>query len=176
MLFTPRQIYKPAPILLIIWFSLSLSAVLVGISAVNSVLTSLSQAQTNAPIIQTMQNTGLSLAFSVYLFSVTNCIAVTNYWVISKKYNMAVCKAFGWSNLKLISAVVKEISLILLISLLISVVLITGFSKLTGGIISVTFTPFFICGTLLLMLFTLALSAAIPVLRILQIRPAEVIS
>ena len=76
----------------------------------------------------------------------------------------------------LICAVVSEMAEILLVSLCIGFLLIEVFSRMTEGIISIHITPFFLCGTLLLLLFTLVISVIIPVIRILKIHPAEVIS
>ena len=157
-------------------FSISIMSVLVGISAINDILTSLAEADQEIPIFNTMQNTGISLALSIYLFSIANCLVVTNYWIITKRRDMAIRKAFGWSNYNLICAVVSEMAEILLVSLCIGFLLIEVFSRMTEGIISIHITPFFLCGTLLLLLFTLVISVIIPVIRILKIHPAEVIS
>ena len=167
---------RPTTILLAIGFSNSIMSVLVGISAINDILTSLAEADQEIPIFNTMQNTGISLALSIYLFSIANCLVVTNYWIITKRRDMAIRKAFSWSNYNLICAVVSEMAEILLVSLCIGFLLIEVFSRMTEGIISIHITPFFLCGTLLLLLFTLVISVIIPVIRILKIHPAEVIS
>ena len=73
---------RPTTILLAIGFSISIMSVLVGISAINDILTSLAEADQEIPIFNTMQNTGISLALSIYLFSIVNCLVVTNYWII----------------------------------------------------------------------------------------------
>lgn len=167
---------RPTTILLMIGFAISIMSVLIGISTVSSILLSLSESSSDAPILLTMQNTGLSLALSIYLFSIANCLVVTNYWIITKQRDMAIRKAFGWSNYQLIGLVVTEMAEILFISLCIGIVLIATFSYLTSGIISVTITPFFLFGTLTLLLITLVLSVIVPIIRILKIRPAEVIA
>lgn len=165
-----------ATILLILGFAISLMSVLIGISTVSSILNSLSETASDAPIILTMQNTGLSLAFSIYLFSIVNCLVVTNYWIITRRRDIAIRKAFGWSNYSLIISIVEEMVVILFISLCIAVVLITLFSLFTSGIMSVSITPFFLCGTFVLLLFTLIISVTVPIVRILKIRPAEIIA
>jgi ABC-type antimicrobial peptide transport system permease subunit len=167
---------RPTTLLLITGFSISLTSVLIGISAVHSILLSLSESRSDAPILSTMQNTGLSLALSIYLFSIANCLVVTNYWIITRRRDMAVRKAFGWSNGRLIRLVASEMAVMLCISTCIGMILITAFSYLTSGLISVTITPFFLFSTLFLLLFTLMVSVIVPIVRILKIRPAEVIS
>ena len=83
---------RPTTILLAIGFSISIMSVLVGISAINDILTSLAEADQEAPIFNTMQNTGISLALSIYLFSIANCLVVTNYWIITKRRDMQFAK------------------------------------------------------------------------------------
>ena len=63
----------------------------------------------------------------------------------------------------------------IVISLGLGLLLTAGLSHLTSGVLSIHITPFFLGSTLLLLLFTLAVSAAVPVVRILGIHPAEVI-
>lgn len=167
---------RPTSILLAIGFSISIMSILIGISTINDILTSLAEANQDIPIFSTMQNTGLSLALSIYLFSVVNCLVVTNYWIITRHRDMAIRKAFGWSNCNLICEMVSEMAEILLISLCIGFILIEVFSRMTEGIISIHITPFLLCGTLLLLLFTLVISVMIPVVHIVKIHPAEVIS
>lgn len=167
---------RPTTILLIIGFAISIASVLIGISTVNSIILAISKADYEIPILSTMQNTGVSLAFSIYLFSIANCLVVTNYWIITRQRDMTICKAFGWSNYHLIRSILAEMAGILFISLCIGIVLIAAFSKLTDGALSVDITPFFLFGTVLLLLFTLAVSLIIPIIRILKIHPAEVIS
>ena len=123
-----------------------------------------------------MQNTGISLALSIYLFSIVNCLVVTNYWIITKRRDMAIRKAFGWSNYNLICAVVSEMAEILLVSLCIGFLLIEVFSRMTEGIISIHITPFFLCGTLLLLLFYIGDFRYHSCYSHLKIHPAEAIS
>lgn len=167
---------KPTTFLLVIGFAMSLTSVLIGISSINSIMVSLSEADSETPIYLTMQNTGLSLAVAIYLFSIANCLVVTNYWIVTQRHDMAVYKAFGWSNRQLIGRIVADMTSTLSISLCISIVLIGFFKKWDTAVFSIELTPFFLIGTLILMLFTLSVSTVIPIIKILKIRPAEVIS
>lgn len=167
---------SPTALLLIIGFAISLTSVLTGIGSVNAILISLAETRSEAPIYLTMQNTGLSLALAIYLFSVANCLVVTNYWMIAKQRDMAIRKAFGWTDMQLIGMIIKQMANMLAISLCLSAVLIFLLGRWKPSIFSVQFTPFFLLGTLALLLFTLAVSTIIPAIRILKIHPAEVIS
>lgn len=167
---------KPTNLLLIVGFTISLTAVLVGVSTINTLFDELTSAESSIPIFQTMQNTGLTLALSVYLFSVINSFVVSNYWIITKQRDFAIRKAFGWTNKQLIGLICKEMASILMVSLFISGILLCLVAQTGSKMLSVKLTPFFILVTLLLLIITLALSVIVPARKIIRIEPAEVIS
>lgn len=167
---------RPTTFLLVIGFAVSLTAVLIGISSVNSILIALSEMESETPVYLTMQNTGLSLAFAIYLFSIVNCFAVTNYWIITQRRTMAVYKAFGWTDMQLAGKIIADMAGLLSISLCISMLLLDILRHWNPAVFSIRLTPFFIIGTLVLLLVTLAAAAVIPVISIMKIKPAEVIS
>lgn len=176
MLYKMKQWLKPTTILLIVGFAISLTSVLIGISAINSVISSLAEMGSETPIYLTMQNTCFSLATAIYIFSVANCLVVTNYWMIAQRRDIAIRKAFGWSNLQLTGMITLQIAKMLTVSLVISVIFLSVLATQNAAIFSVELTPFFISGSMMLMLFTLFMSVLIPIIRILKIHPAEVIS
>ena len=176
MLYRLKRACKPTTFLLVIGFSISLTAVLVGISAMNSLLPELTAAEVDLPILQTMQNTGLMLSISIYLFSILNSFVVTNYWMITKRRNFAIRKAFGWTNRQLIALICKEMAAILLVSLCISSGILLIIAHMDNNMLSVRLTPAFILETGALMLITLFFSMIVPTRRVIKIEPAEVIS
>lgn len=164
---------RPAVLLLITGFAISMASVLVGISTTEAVLRFAAEDAASLPVAHTMHNTGLSLAMSVYMFSVVNCAVTANYLVISRKRDLAVCKAFGWTNTDIIQRLAKEISAALTAGLLLGWRITAFFSSHSREIISVEITPFLIVSTLALLVFTKALSMVAPVTHILKIHPAE---
>lgn len=127
-----KEICKPTTILMMIGFSISFTSVLSGISSVDSALSSISSMNSdNTPIYSVMGNTGMTLALEICLFSIANCIVATNYWIITKHREMAIRKAFGWSNRQLIGLVFKEIGTILILSMTISSALLAIISRKT---------------------------------------------
>lgn len=167
---------RPTTFLLVFGFAISLTSVLIGISSVNTILVSLSEMDSKTPIYFTMQNTGLSLAFAIYTFSIANCLVVTNYWIITQRHDMAVYKAFGWSNRQLIRTIIADMAGTLSISLCFSIVLLVLLKHWNTAMFSIELTPFFLIWTIILLLFTLAVSTIIPIIKIMKIHPAEVIS
>lgn len=167
---------KPTTFLLIVGFAISLTSVLIGISSVNSLISSLSEMDNEIPIYLTMQNTGMSLALAIYVFSIANCLVVTNYWIITKRRDMAIRKAFGWSNQHLICLIITEMAEMLTISFAISVGVLMILENWNTTFFFIKLTPFFVSSTCCLLLFTLLVSVLIPVIQILKIRPAEVIT
>lgn len=108
---------RPAVLLLITGFAISMASVLVGVSMTEAVLHSAAEDAASLPVVQTIHNTGLSLAMSVYMFSVVNCAVTANYLVISRRRDLAVCKAFGWMNTDIIRRLAKQISMALAVIL-----------------------------------------------------------
>ena len=170
-----KNICKPTTILLIIGFSISLTAVLVGISSINTILSVMNETGSDLPIVQTMQNTGLNLSISIYCFSILNSFVVTNYWMITKRRNFAIQKAFGWTNKQLIGQICQNMSAILLISLVISSSLLFLTTYIENDLMTVKLSHAFVVETVLLILVTLVFSMIVPIKRIITIEPAEVI-
>ena len=175
MLYRFKRACKPTTFLLVIGFSISLTAVLVGISAMNSLLPELTAAEVDLPILQTMQNTGFMLSASIYSFSILNSFVVTNYWIITKRRNFAIRKAFGWTNKQLIDLIGKEMTAILFVSFCISLGILLLIAHMDHDMLSVRLTPAFILETGALMLITLFFSMIVPTRRVFKIEPAEVI-
>ena len=176
MLYILKRACKATTFLLVTGFSISITAVLVGISAMNSLLPELVEAEVDLPILQTMQNTGFMLSISIYIFSILNSFVVTNYWMITKRRNFAIRKAFGWTNKQLIDLICKEMSSILLVSLCISSGILLIITHTNNNMLSVKLTPSFIWETAALMLVTLFFSMIVPTRKVFKIEPAEVIS
>ena len=167
---------RPTIVLMIAGFAVSFTSVMTGISTINALLEELSKADGETPIYWTMQNIGLSLALAIYVFSVANCLVVTNYRIITKRRDMAIRKAFGWSNGQLIRMIVSEMAGTLGISFFLSLILLAGLRCVASELFFIELTPFFVLGTCGLLLFTLCIAVSIPMVRILKIRPAEVVS
>ena len=89
---------------------------------------------------------------------------------------MAIRKAFGWSNRQLIRMIFFEMAGTLGISFLFSLILLVGLRCVASELLFIELTPFFVLGTCILLLFTLCIAVSIPMIRILKIRPAEVVS
>ena len=162
--------------LLVVGFAISFTAVLIGISSVNSALIVMKETGQTAPIYDTMKQTGMSLAISIYAFSVINCIVVTNYWIITRRRNLAIKKAFGWSNLRLLGEISAEMGELIVIGLIISACVLAALINWREDLFSIRLTPFFVIGMAALLFLTLIISATVPFIKIIKIHPAEVIS
>lgn len=167
---------RPTIALMIAGFAVSFTSVMTGIGTINALLEELSKADGETLIYWTMQNTGLSLALAIYVFSVANCLVVTNYWIITRRRDMAIRKAFGWSNGQLIRMIISEMAGTLGVSFFLSLILLAGLRCVASELFFIELTPFFVLGTCVLLLFTLCIAVLIPMIRILKIRPAEVVS
>ena len=176
MIYQLKRKLGATSVLLIVGFAISFTAVLIGISSVNSAFIVMKETGQTAPIYDTMKQTGMSLAISIYAFSVINCIVVTNYWIITRRRNLAIKKAFGWSNLRLLGEISAEMGELIVIGLIISACVLAALINWREDLFSIRLTPFFVIGTAALLFLTLIISAAVPFIKIIKIHPAEVIS
>ena len=167
---------RPTTILLAIGFSISIMSVLVGISAINDILTSLAEADQEIPIFNTMQTQGFPLHSQFICFLLRIALWLQTIGLLRSVETWQSVKRSAGQIITSFARWYQKMAEILLVSLCIGFLLIEVFSRMTEGIISIHITPFFLCGTLLLLLFTLVISVIIPVIRILKIHPAEVIS
>ena len=172
-----KSLNKPTMILMLIGFVISFTCVMIGISSLNTIMESLRTSESqDTPLYSVMENSGMSLALELYVFSIANCFVVTNYWIITKQREMAIRKAFGWTNRQLILLIVTEMSKILTLGLFVSLVM-TGIVKAFGvKYFSIHLTPMFVAETALMFVITLIVASVIPSIRILKVRPAEVVS
>lgn len=173
-----NRIYRsPASILLMIGFSISFTAVLIGVSSLNSVLLELGSEDTQAtPVYSVMENTGMTLAIKLYMFSMVNCIAVSNYWILTKRREILIRKAFGWSDCKLIMIVMREIDHLLAISICISFIAIIILFQSYGNIFSIRISLVFVLEIFAVLVVTVFLAALVPALQIIKMKPVKGIS
>lgn len=172
-----KELNNPAILLMMVGFVISFISVLIGISSLEQIIISLkAMNSTETPIYSLMVNSGIGLSFEIYAFSLVNCLVVTNYWIISKRRELAIFKAFGFSNCDLLKLVMKEIILILVICLLISMSILLIVSKLDILFLPVIINFTFVLGTMGLLILSLVIALIMPLINILEINPAEGIS
>ena len=121
-MFKLREICHPTFILMIVGFFVSFMSLTIGISSIDMILKRLDIIENSGtPIFDAMKNNGVTLSFEIYLFSIVNCLVSTDYWIINKERELSIYKAFGWSDRELIKRIMKELMIILLICLLLSI-------------------------------------------------------
>lgn len=167
---------KPTVLLLIVGFAVSFTSALVGIGAIGSLIEELAKADNEIPIYLTMQNTALSLALAIYVFSVANCLVIANCRILTRQRDIAIRKAFGWSNKRVIGMIFCETAVNLGVSFILGLGLIAAVNSVTSGMLSIKITLFFVLGTCVLLLITLCVAVCVPIAKILKIRPAQVVS
>ncbi|MGN1404869.1 MAG: FtsX-like permease family protein [Erysipelotrichaceae bacterium] len=174
-MFKLREICHPTFILMIVGFFISFMSLSIGISSIDMMLKQLDIIENNGtPIFDVMKNNGVTLSFEIYLFSIVNCLVSTDYWIINKERELSIYKAFGWSNKDLIRLIIKELMIILLICLSLSVLTVITIMK--TEYFTVEINMFFIISMLFLLIVTLFISMIIPVYRIFKISPVEAIN
>lgn len=166
---------KPTNLLMIFGFTLSMSAILVGISSMLQIIQYVKQFDDGIPIARTIQNSGISVMILIYLFSIVNCLAVVNYKMIAEKRTFAIKKAFGATTGLILKEIAVQMSVNLLISLLLGGMVILSLTKSYPKYFSVNISPVLIACTLAMLFLTLVIAMVIPFIRVTKIYPAEVV-
>lgn len=170
-----KRYLKPTDLLMIFGFTLSMSAILVGISSMLQIIQYAKQFNDGIPIAKTIQNSGISVMILIYLFSIVNCLAVVNYKMIAEKRTYAIKQAFGATNGLILKEIAVQMSVNLLISLLLGGIVILLLTKSYPKYFSVYISPVLIACTLVMLLLTLVIAMVIPFIRVTRIYPAEVV-
>ena len=68
----------------------------------------------------------------VFLFSIFNCSQITRLWIIRKRKELVICKAFGMNNKQILARLIKELMIMIGIAILLDVVLQTAYWMIWG--------------------------------------------
>lgn len=168
---------SPTAWLLMAGFAIAMTTMIVGVGLLQESLTEIQNAtnELDIPLLQTMQDTGFTLMACLYFFSIINCMVVANFWIISKRRDFAIRKAFGWRVSVLIGFIAGELLKILFCSVIISIFMIVLLRISMPEYFAFPVTIFILAGTVVILLFTLGLSLIVPVIKMIQIKPREVV-
>ena len=168
---------SPTAWLLMAGFAIAMTTMIVGVGLLQESLAEIQKVanELDIPLLQTMQDTGFTLMVCLYFYSIINCMVVANFWIISKRRDLAIRKAFGWSVPGLIGFIAGELLKILFCSMMISVFLIVLLRTSMPEYFAFQVTISILAGTVVILLLTLGLSLIVPVIRIIQIKPKEVV-
>lgn len=180
MLAVTNRFYRnmsPTAWLLMAGFAIALTTMIVGVGLLQESLTEIQKAanELDIPLLQTMQDTGFTFMVYLYFFSIINCMVVANFWIINKMRDLAIRKAFGWGVSGLIGFIAGELLKILFCSMIISVFIIVLLRISMPEYFTFPVTISILAGAVIILFLTLGLSLVVPVIRIIQIKPREVV-
>lgn len=121
------------------------------------------------------EDTGLSFAVVIYLFSIINCIIVSEFWIVQRKREIAVRKAFGWDNFDVVLLVFKDMFRLVgttcLISLLLGFILSKVFINLIS--LSIQFDMVNIVTVVIYIFMTSIISILCPIYKVTKMTPVK---
>lgn len=128
---------------------------------------------TQINIFQSSQSIENLISTGLFLFALINTIIISYYWVIVRRREIAVRKAFGASNFRVMSLITLELFELIGVAALLAVLTQATIWRFQGG--EINFYDVTILATGLLLAITLAIFIAmiVPVRLILRIQPSE---
>ncbi|MBQ4282900.1 MAG: ABC transporter permease [Lachnospira sp.] len=125
---------------------------------------------------KTLGKENLKVNIIVYIFCLFNCMVMSEFWIIQRKKDLAIKKAFGMSDYKIIVEIAGNI-------LALSLVALVGFFVIYGVFvilpvdlgIKVTFNLFTCVSTVAAVLVTVIITMIYPIYKVLRFQPVNVI-
>lgn len=124
-----------------------------------------------------MNNTEASVVLFIYLFSIANCVIISEFWIEQRRVEVAIKKAFGFSNFKLVKDIFREMLINCVLAGTACYFVQLGISKIIGYASGYVIKAD-IKEILLMVVFTIVTTVIIilfPVWQIIRIAPAQAI-
>lgn len=113
------------------------------------------------------------ISIGLFLFALINTLIISYYWVIVRRHEIAIIKAFGAGNAQIIKLMMSEFARIISLSAVFAVLVQCSVWKLQGYSIRLSDSVFLITGLLLSISVASFVVMIIPVRIILNIQPSE---
>lgn len=119
----------------------------------------------------------VNIYFLIYFFAIINCIIVSEFWIEQRKREIAIRKAFGMSNLQIISMLFREMLRISCFAAILCVFLQIIFSGLIGNIFNIHIEASF--GNVIIMIAMIVTTSLavilVPVYKIINMSPSQAV-
>lgn len=106
------------------------------------------------------------------VFSIVNCIYISNIWIIRKQRELVIKKTFGYGMIKIIKGIVNEMFSITVFTAVISAVLQIIYGKITGEP-TFSFSPASVALIILAIVIITVVNSVIPLIKVAIIQPAK---
>ncbi len=113
------------------------------------------------------------ISIGLFLFALINTLIISYYWVVVRRHEIAIRKAFGASNIRIIKLMMSELAQIISLSAIIAILVQCFIWKLQGDSIGLSDSIFLMIGLLLSIAVASFVVMIVPVRIILNIQPSE---
>lgn len=113
------------------------------------------------------------ISIGLFLFALINTIIISYYWVIVRRHEIAIRKAFGASNFSIIKLITIELLQLIGFSAALALACQILIWKIQGNNISMQISIIMVVVLLLSITIAIIISMIVPVYHILQIQPSE---
>ena len=126
--------------------------------------------------MRTLAKENLKVNIIVYIFCIFNCMVMSEFWIIQRRKELAIKKAFGLSNFKILLEIAGNIAALSGVSLLLFFVIYAIIQVMPFDVgISVKFNLFTCVSTVLAVLITITVTMIYPVYKVLRFNVADAI-
>lgn len=113
------------------------------------------------------------ISIGLFLFALINTLIISYYWVVVRRHEIAIRKAFGASNIRIIKLMMSELAQIISLSAIVAILVQCIIWKLKGDNIVLSDSIFLMVGLLLSIAIASFVVMIVPVRIILNIQPSE---
>lgn len=113
------------------------------------------------------------ISVGLFFFALINTLIISYYWVIVRRHEIAIRKAFGATNLRIIKMMICEFGEIICSSALFALIVQVVIAKMQNQMIGSYDSVFIIVGLLMSVIIANLIVMIIPVRYILSVKPAE---
>lgn len=124
----------------------------------------------------TLGRENIKVNMIVYIFCILNCMVMSEFWIIQRRKELAVKKAFGMSNLRILAQIAGNITALSAVSLVLFILgdLLLALTPVRSQI-TITLNGFTCLWTVLAVLLTVGVTMIYPVWKVLRFNVAEAI-
>lgn len=133
--------------------------------------------QQNEEIETAMAQSGVSVYFLIYFFAIINCVIISEFWIEQRRREIAIRKAFGTSNLRIIGMLFGEMLRISCLAGILCIILQIIFSKIASGIFNI-YIEASIANIMTIAVLIIVTSLAVilvPVYKIIKMVPSQAV-
>ncbi len=125
---------------------------------------------------KTLGRENVKVNYIVYIFCLFNCMVMSEFWIIQRRKDLAIKKAFGMSDFKIIAEIAGNIMALSIVALALFFVVYGVIMLLPVDLgIDITLNLFTCVSTMAAMLVTVIITMIYPIYKVLRFQPVNVI-